>query len=320
MWFKNILCYDMLEPMPCNTDILMEKLAHKAIRPTHKTETESLGWVSPFGDDSDVFSHSVGGCHLLKACKEVRILPSTVIQETLLKKVNEIQAQEDRKVQRREKARLKDEIIFDLLPKAFTRRIYTYLYIDTISKKIIVDSSSRAVAENLLQLLRDTIGSFKMSLPEFDKTPSRLMTEWLTTFKLPSYIDIEDNCELMSSHNGEGIISCKRQDLSAIEIQQHLKSGKQVIKLGLTWHSRMSFILDQEFAIKRIQCLDLVTEARKENEAEDDAQRLDADFTLMIGEFRNLIKDLNNLLGAAEEKVPEEQITAKEEMLEEEYA
>lgn len=296
MWFKNILLYEMLEPFPLDSDTLMDRLSKKAVRPTNKTEMESLGWASPFGEDSDVFSHSVGGCHLIKACKEIRLLPSPVIQEYLQKKLSEIEQSESRKVLRREKARLKDEIIFDLLPKAFTRRIYSYLYIDTKQRWVIVDSSSRAIAETLLQLLRDTIGGLKLAPPEFTKTPTRVMTDWLKDFDLPSYLDIEDNCELKEVHNGDGIIKCQRQDLSAKEIQNHLKSGKQVVKLGLTWRDRMAFSLEEDFSIKRIQCLDTINEARKDVEAESDAQKLDADFTLMLGEFRDLITDLFGLL------------------------
>ncbi|MBP9721738.1 MAG: recombination-associated protein RdgC [Gammaproteobacteria bacterium] len=315
MWFKNILLYEILEPFPVDTETLMDKLAQKAIRPTSKTEKETNGWVSPFGEASDVFTHSIGGCHLLKACKEVRLLPSPVIQEYLQKKLQEIEQSESRKVFRREKARLKEDIIFDLLPKAFTRRVYTYLYIDTKQRWIIVDSSSRATAEFLLQLLRDSIGSIKLAPPEFTKTPSRIMTDWLKHFELPSYLDIEDNCELKDLHNGDGIIKCQRQDLAATEIQNHLKSGKQVVKLGLTWRDRLAFSLEEDFAIKKIQCLDIINEARKDTQAETDAQKLDADFTLMMGEFKELITDLFGLL-----KNPADEITqdAKEEV--EEFA
>lgn len=297
MWFKNILLYEILEPFPCDSTQLMERLEKRAIRPTHKTEKETIGWVSPFGDDHEVFSHSIGGCHLLKACKEVRLLPSTVIQENLIKQIKQIEQTEDRKIFKREKARIKDDIIFDLLPRAFTRRVYTYLYIDTVKRFIIVDSSSRATAESLLQLLRDTLGGLRLGMPDFNMTPTRLMTDWLTSYKFPSFINVEDTCELMEVQNGDGIIRCKRQDLGADEIQNHFKSGKQVVKLGLTWKSRLSFILEQDFAIKRIQCLETITDARKDTEAETDAEKLDADFTLMLGEFRDLIADLTELLG-----------------------
>ena len=296
MWFKNILLYEILEPFPMDGATLIEKLAKKCIRPTNKTEMQTLGWISPFGDSSDVYSHSVGGCHFLKVCKENRILPTQVIQEHLVKKLQEIEQNESRKVFSREKARLKEDIIFDLLPRAFTHRTYTYLYIDTKNRWVIIDSSSRAVAETILQLLRDTVGNLKMALPEFEKTPSRLMTEWLKDIDLPSYFDIEDNCELKELQNGDGIIKCQRQDLSATEVQNHLKSGKNVVKLGLTWKDRLSFMLDEEGAIKKIQCLDIINETRKNVDTETDAQRLDADFTIMLGEFRDFMGDLFGVL------------------------
>lgn len=317
MWFKNILLYEMLEPFPFDTNTLIEKLSKRAIRPTSKTEKDTIGWISPFGDDSDIFTHSIGGCHLIKSCKEERLLPSSVVQETLMKEIKKLEESESRKVLKREKSRIKDDIIFDLLPKAFTRRTFTYLYIDTVNRWVIVDSSSRATAEALLQLLRDTLGGLRLGMPEFDISPTRLMTEWLTHFKLPSFINIEDTCELMELHNGDGIIRCKRQDLAANEIQHHLKSGKQVVKLGMTWKDRLSFILEQDFAIKRVQCLETINDARKDADAESDAERLDADFTLMLGEFRDLINDLFSLLKT---QTAEKQDSKVEQDLEVEFA
>src|SRR5437867_1506623 len=98
MWFKNILLYEMLEPLPDDAANLMAKLAKRAIRPTQKTESTTLGWTSPFGDDNRVFAHALAGCYLLKACKEIRILPPAVVQENLLKRIQEIEATDGRKV------------------------------------------------------------------------------------------------------------------------------------------------------------------------------------------------------------------------------
>lgn len=297
MWFKNILVYEMLEDLKYDTDTLNDELLKRAIRATHKTEKETFGWVSPFGEDSTVFAHSVNNCILLKACREERLLPASVIQETLNKQIKEIENSEARKVFKREKSRLKDDIIFDLLPRSFTRRVYTYLYLDLNNKWLVVDSSSRPVAEAVISLLREALGGLKLAMPEFDISPSRLMTEWVESFNPPSHINIEDSCEIMEVLNGDGIIRCKRQDLGAEEIQSHLKTGKQVVKLGLTWHSKLSFILEQDFAIKRVQCLDIITEARKDHNAETDAERIDADFVLMTAEFQELLKDLYKILG-----------------------
>lgn len=315
MWFKNILLYELLEPFPYDSNELIEKLSKRSIRPTHKTEKDTLGWISPFGEESDVFSHSIGGCHLIKACKEERLLPSSVVQDNLMLELKRIEQLEGRKVLKREKSRIKDDIIFDLLPKAFTRRTYTYMYIDTVNRWVIIDSSSRATAESLLQFLRDTLGGLKLGLPDLTTSPARLMTEWLTSFNLPSFIEVEDSCELMEVHNGDGIIRCKRQDLAANEIQHHLKSGKQVVKLGLTWKDRLCFSLEQDFELKRIQCLETINDARKDSEAETDAEKLDADFTLMIGEFRDLITDLFSLLKSDK---PQDSDTAEIEEHEEE--
>ena len=76
----------------------------------------------------------------------------------------------------------------------------------------------------------------------------------------PKDILIEDECELRSQEEEAAIIRCKRHDLALPEIKNHLDSGKQVIKLAMSWADRISFMLDESLSVKRLKFLDLIQE------------------------------------------------------------
>ncbi|WP_410965022.1 recombination-associated protein RdgC, partial [Salmonella sp. SAL04286] len=77
----------------------------------------------------------------------------------LKEKVDEIEAQQMRKVYKKERDQLKDEIVQTLLPRAFIRRSSTFAAIAPSLGLILVDSASAKKAEDLLSTLREALGS-----------------------------------------------------------------------------------------------------------------------------------------------------------------
>lgn len=90
--------------------------------------------------------------------KEERILPSTVVNEMLQVRIEEVEEAEGRKLGKKAKAELKDNLIFELLPRAFTYSTKLFAYIDTKNDFIVIDSASRSKAEDLLSFLCKTLG------------------------------------------------------------------------------------------------------------------------------------------------------------------
>ena len=81
------------------------------------------------------------------------------------------------------------------------------------------------------------------------------------------------------------------------EITHHLEAGKQVIKVAVTWSDRMSFVIDENLAIKRLKFLDLIQDQIADTEAEDEAARFDVDFTIMSLEIANFLPRLVEVFG-----------------------
>lgn len=294
MWFKNMQVFRLLESLPFDAEDFNQKLADVELQPCARTQLSSQGWVSPFGRDSEVMLHAAGGCWLFSLGIEEKLLPATVISQAVEDKASEIEAREGHKMSRKRRLSLRDETIFSLLPQAFSRRSQINAYFDTQQNFLIIDTSSLSKAEDFCSMLRKTIGSLKIVPLKTKHNPSLVMTKWLVEQRIPEGFLIEDSCEMVDADRDAGVIRCTHQDLSTHEIVSHLKSGKQLSRLGLNWRDKLSFVLAEDLSIKRIKFLDLIREQHDTSHVETKAEQLDADFSLMIGEFRELWQDIFN--------------------------
>jgi recombination associated protein RdgC len=230
--------------------------------------------------------------------KEEKVIPSSVINEMLSERISEQEATEARKLPAKERNQIKDELIFDLLPRAFSFSRKTYAYIDTQGGWLVVDAASPKKAEELLSTLRKCLGSLPIVPLGAGLKPTGIMTQWLIDNAAPQDFVIEDECELRSPEEAGGIVRCKRHDLGLPEIKNHLDSGKQVIKLALCWAERLSFVLDEQLLIKRLKCLELIQEQAAEVEAFDDSEQFDTDFSIMTAELAQFLPRLLSLFNA----------------------
>lgn len=292
MWFKNLAVYRFSEPFTLAADVLEQQLMQQPFRPCGGHDEFSFGWTSPLGKVSEALVHTSNGFMMFCAKKEEKVIPSSVINEMLQEKVSEIEEQEARKLPQKERTRIKDELIFELLPRAFSFSRKTYAYIDSQGGWLVVDAASPKKAEDLLTLLRKCLGSLPVTPINGEIKTSTVMTHWLLSNTSPKDILIEDECELRSQEEEGGIIRCKRHDLALPEIKNHLDSGKQVIKLAMSWADRLSFILDENLSVKRLKFLDLIQERAADIETFDEIEQFDADFSIMTAELAQFLPRL----------------------------
>lgn len=295
MWFKNLAIYRFTEPFTLTVEAFEQKLRQRPFQPCGGHDELSFGWTSPLGKHADALVHANNGFFMFCAKKEEKVIPTSVINEMLEERVGEIEEREARKVAGKERARIKDELIFELLPRAFSFSRKTYAYIDSRGGWLVVDAASPKKAEDVLSQLRKCLGSLPVVPIGASVKPAPIMTEWLLHHNAPKDIVIEDECELRSQEEEAAIIRCKKHDLSLPEIKNHLDHGKQVIKLALTWADRISFVLDEYLFVKRLKFLDLIQEQVAEIDAIDDVTQFDADFSIMSAELAQFFPRLFEL-------------------------
>ena len=297
MWFRNLTLFRFSKSSAKSLKSLEATLDNHRLRPCGPIELATQGFISPYGRDEEMMLHEVGHFRLLTSAREDKLLPTSVINEELRARLQKIAEKEGRPVRSKERKRLKDEVMTDLLPRAFTRLSKLNAYLDTENGWMAIDTASRKAAEGGVSLLREALGSFPAAPLAAEESPKALMTDWLARGKLPSGLALSDECELRDSAEAGAIIRCRRQDLETDEIREHLKSGKQVSQLGLVFNERLSFTLDEELAVRKLRFLDLVQNELGDVDRESAAAELDACFALMTLELDQLFQRLEEWFG-----------------------
>ncbi len=303
MWFSNLQLYRLTKPFELSAEALAEQLNDHAFRPCASLDLFTYGWVPPMGAYGTELIHAANGHILICARKEEKILPAAVVREFVAEKVNEIQDTQGRPVRRKERDEIKDNVIHELLPKAFTRSTRTFAYISPAEKFVVVNATSAAKAEELLSYLRGSLGSLGVVPVSTRQAPTQVMTHWLVEQEAPAGFEVADECELREKGEDGSIIRCKRQDLASDEIKVHLDAGKLVTKLAIDWQEQLSCILNDDLSIKRLRFGEELLEKSKEVDADDVAAAFDNDFTLMTLELSRFIPRLIEVFGGENETV-----------------
>jgi len=304
MWFRNLLIYRLTQSIDLDPEVLGKALAAKPARSCANQELSTYGFIAPLGKGDDApLVHASQGYLLIGTRKEERILPSSAVKDALKEKIEEIESEQMRKVYKKERDQLKDDIIQAFLPRAFIRKSGTFAAIAPQQGLILVDSSSPKRAEDLLSTLREAIGSLPVRPLTVKIAPSATMTDWVKNQKANEGFSLLDDCELRDTHEDGGTVRCKRQDLTSDEIQQHLEVGKQVTQLSLAWEDKLSFVLDDKMVIKRLRFEELLQDQAVQDGGDDDLSQQDASFVLMMLTFGKFLPALLEALGG--EEIPE---------------
>jgi recombination associated protein RdgC len=227
-------------------------------------------------------------------------LPSSVIKEILDERIEEIKIREARKVSGREKKDMREQVEFELLPRAFTRTRQLDAWIDTKKGWIVLNTSSTVQAERFTGLMRKVLDSFPVAAPDTDQSPTFVMSNWLSEGVLPAPFELGEGCELCSQGDDRSVATFKKHELLSDVVQSNLGAGKLCSKLSLVWDDRLSFTMTESLLIKGVKFLDVFKEQVNDQDPQTQAECKDIEFALMTGAFRNLFADISKAFGVSE--------------------
>ncbi|MBS0194103.1 MAG: recombination-associated protein RdgC [Proteobacteria bacterium] len=286
MFFRNLTFFRF----PATLDIthLESSVPECALKPAGPLELSSRGFVPPFGRDGETLVHRVGDCLWLTVGGEERLLPSVVVNEEAAKKIEAVEQREGRKLGGRARKKIKEDVLHELLPRAFVRPLRTDAYLDLEHGFIAVDTSSRKQAENVVSEVRRALGSFPALPPNAETSPRGMLTGWIAGDALPEGVALGDECELKDPADRGAVVKCQRQELQSDEIAKHLEAGKQVTRLALNFDDHVSFVLGEDLIVRKLKFLDGAVDALENNERDSVAAELDARFALMSAELKRV--------------------------------
>ena len=294
VWFKNALIYPVTENQSWQWSEIEQQMEAHLYSPCSSQQQVSMGWVPAIPDTQNLI-HVNGTNALMCLQRQERLLPSTVVNEVLGEKVALIQANEDRRVGSKEKANLKDEVIFELLPKAFVRTTRHYLYINSQDQVVVVNAASEKRGDEITSFLRETLGSLPISLLSSECQPSAVLTHWLANpEQAPEQLSFQPEVELTRSDNDDVKVRVKNLDLDGDELKMHLDQNGVVQQLAFEWQEKIQAVINAKSQIKRIKFSDLLAEQALNDSGDDKVSQFDASFMLMASELSQLIQQLRD--------------------------
>ncbi|RZZ88198.1 recombination-associated protein RdgC [Pseudoxanthomonas winnipegensis] len=293
MFFRNLTLFRF--PTSLDFSELDAQVAQAPLKPVGPLEMNSRGFINPFGRSEDVATHRADDAIWVSVGGEDKLLPGAVINDLLARKLDEIEAKEGRRPGGKTRKRLKDDLLHELLPRAFVKPSRTDALIDARSGFIAVDASSRKSAENVVSELRGVMGSFPAMPINAEIAPRSILTGWIAGEPLPEGLSLGEECEMKDPIDGGAVVKCQKQELRSEEVDKHLEAGKQVTKLALNLDDHVSFVLGEDLIIRKLKFLDGAVDQLDDN-IDDLRAELDARFALMSAEVRRLFFILEGAL------------------------
>ena len=284
-------------------EALEEVLQTAQFMPCGATQPESSGWLPPRGNKSTVMVETVGPHVILRLGIERRPVPASAIKAEVEARVEKYKQETGReRASAKIKKEFKEEALQALLPRAFTKRSSTVLWIDPVNKFLVVDSGSLAGADKVVSLLIEALSEIPGSRPSLMAKPVQCamaagaaMAHWLASREAPTGFSVDRDCELKMPDDQKSTVRYSRHTLEIDEVAEHIASGKVPTQLAMTWNERLSFVLTDMAQVRKIKLLDVVLDGVQDNGKDDDG--FDTDAAIITGELSALIPDLIEALG-----------------------
>lgn len=294
MWFKNLQLHRLPAPWAITPEQMEKWLAPHAFQPGTAVQMQGHGWAAPSDDGALVYASN--GQMLLLFRAEKKLLPASVVNQVTKARALEIEEQQGFKPGRKQLRELKEQVTDELLPRAFSIRRDTRVWIDTVHGWLVIDAAAQALADDVRGLLVKSIDQLPLANARVAQSPVAAMTGWLLSGEAPAGFTLDQDTELRSNGEGNATVRYVGHALETDDMRRHIEAGKQCMRLALTWDDRVSFVLTPSLTIKRVTPLDVIKEAADPT-AQDEAERFASDFTLMTGELARLLTDLCDALG-----------------------
>jgi len=285
MFFKNLQVFRTTKQWSIDASDLEFSLIDHAHVPVTPAQAESHGWAHVHESQ---FVRNIDGQLLLAFKSEVKRIPSTALKAALAAKIAAIVDTTGRKPGKKETRELKEECVFDLLPRTLPTESITHVWIDTKAGWIVINTPSKAKSDRIITSLVRALESLQLETLHLAKDPGTLMAQWLSENETDAAFSIDRECELRACDESKATVKYAKENLDTDDIRTHIKQGKRVTKLALTWNDRVSFVLTDDFKLRKLVFLEGVFEGQSDDN--EDQQR--ADMMIMTGELRFMLSEL----------------------------
>lgn len=291
--FRNARIYRLRNDWPETEEAASQNLEAAGFSPCGPLTERSSGWVPVDPDAGDSLVRRLNGADLLKLRSQSRVLPAAVINEALEERVAEYRARMDEPPGRREKRRLKAETRESLLPKALLKSDKMWGYVDLAEKLLIIDTASETAAERFMQQVRLPFGEFVITPAQYQQPIDGLLTQ-IFLGDAPANFALGRECRMQDAVDVRSTVRWNDFDLTDKSIRAHVADGMRLTHLAIEYDNVLSCVLNDQGTLSKIKLLGADEDSDDE---QDPLARFDAEFVLLTGTLRAMLKDLRKHLG-----------------------
>ncbi len=286
--FRNATLFRIDGDWPKSDAEVSARLAKSAFKPCGPLTERSSGWVPIDPDNDESLARRVHGADLLKLRSQSRVLPAAAINEELEVRVEEYRARVQEKPSASEKRRLKAETRDELLPKAMLKSDRIQGFVDVKERLLAVDAAQNAAVERFLLHLRSPFDQIGFHPLQF-KEPAGDVLHRIFFGNAPSQFALGRECRMQDAGDARSIVRWSDFDLDDKSIQEHVAHGMRLTHLGIVYDNVLSCVVSEDGVLSKMKLLGTDDEG---NDDGDPLTRMDAEFVMLTGTLRNLLKDL----------------------------
>jgi recombination associated protein RdgC len=183
-----------------------------------------------------------------------KIIPSNVVNKEVTKRVLAIEEQEQRKVPKKERAGIKDEVYVEMLGRALIKSVEITCFYRPDDRLLIVPTASKKLADIVISRLLKSVGSIKAETIYVTEAKQGLTTKLEGHFN-DHYefqdFNIEGDCKLKAPEGNAFSVKLDDINLAKGGILEAIGQGAKVVELGLS-NDDMYFRINSDFVIKGI--------------------------------------------------------------------
>ena len=194
MLFKNLILYRLPKGFSLAASDLEAALDRRPLQACGSFDMQTRGFVACGYEQRTLYTQ--GQQHLLCLGVEQKLLPASIINQVAKERALELEQQQGHPVGRRQMRELKARVGDELRARALTRRRTTFAWLDLPGGWLAVNTASNSRAEELVETLRDALGTLPVTPFDTQHAPAGSMAAWLTHGDAPGRFMLGEDLEL----------------------------------------------------------------------------------------------------------------------------
>jgi recombination associated protein RdgC len=281
VYFYNDLSFDNLT--------LNDKLMPFKHTPITQHQAISIGFISPFGKNSDMLFSSIEGAYLFYFFIETKTVDASYIKEQIESFIDEKRKEDpDFKLSRQDKNELKEKIINEALPNILPKSKTIPVIVDTENKQIIFGNKSPKFIEQILILFARAFGEFEYT--EFSKNEAeKILNSWIVDKDLPERFTLGYNCKLVNSHEKDTVMY-RNHDLEEDKVMEYIANGYDTKQISVCWNDVLDLTVSSDLTLSGFKNSD----SKEEPDNDDPHVVFEAEFAYNLAILRGFLPSLIN--------------------------